>query len=236
MRADEVSAAVLRGVGPRAAGEVLVEAIRRFLRDRQPWLAERVEVQAEGEEVMVVPRSGRIGERRAGERPLELLRSVEGVLGMADKLPEFSDTDELAEVSVEGHDFGLPAAGDEVGAPAGAVRLRSKVRYFPLPVAEWFEVCEGELVLTLDGITFKPRYRIEQEEEGRSSRMHAIPIASVTGVARDTWLHVPCLRVETLQGAYRYGWAPRREELESCFDIAEWRAKLEALVQRGRRP
>jgi len=233
---NEVSAAVLEGIGSHPGGEALAAAIRRFLREHQPWIAERMEVEAEGDHAVVAPRAGPGGGGRAGERPLELLRAVQGVLGMADKLPGFLGDDELPEIGVDGGEFGLQATMGQAEALPDRVELRSRARYFPFPEAEWFEVCEGELTLTREHITFDSPQRIQLEQEEQPSRRHVISIAHVTGVGRDTWLHIPCLRVDTARRVYRYGWPSRRPEPESCLDIGEWQVKLKSLLRKERQP
>lgn len=102
------------------------------------------------------------------------------------------------------------------------VILLSKVRYFPLPTAEWYEICEGWLHLTDDVIDFKPQFTIGQPERGVSSRHHSVKLNDITLVRRDRWLNVPCLRVESGDDAYRYGWTSQREKVHEVFNVEEW--------------
>jgi len=231
--AREVSGRVLGLAGPEPTGEGLAEAVRRYLGRHQPWLAERVVVGADGPLAVVLPKAPRGG--RPGEGALELLRAVEGVLGMADKLPEVPPEAELPELEVDGDLLGhVESVNPAAVAGEDPVLLRSKVRHFPLPVAEWFEIREGWLTLTPRRIRFEPRPRPALAEGGAASGEHAVALGRVRGVRRDTWCHVPCLRVETDGGPYRYGWPPRREEPGSSFDVTEWLETLRTLLERMR--
>jgi hypothetical protein len=102
------------------------------------------------------------------------------------------------------------------------VILLSKVRYFPLPTAEWYEICEGWLNLTEDEIDFEPQFTIGQPERGASSRHHSVKLNDITLVRRDRWLSIPCLRIEAGGDAYRYGWTSQRKKVHEVFNVEEW--------------
>jgi len=241
VHADEVSARLLAQIGPTPTGAALAEAVGAFLR-HQPWIAERVEVQACEGHAVVVARARPQHGRSAAEDPLELLRAVEGLLGMEDKLPEVLDADELPEIDVGDEDLPVPAAEGPRHARAALELLRSRARCFPLPRAEWFEIQEGQLVLTSDRIVFEPRYRMGLAEGAPTARGHSIPLSEILDVGRDTWCDVPCLRVDAADRSCRYGWPPRREDPASNFDVAEWLEKLKSITgvsggaRRDRRP
>jgi len=222
---DDLSAGVLPAAGQDASGAELAAAVQEFLTRHQPWLAERVEVLSRQGCAVVTARETP-GPPRAGERPLELLRAVQGVLGMADRLPEVHGDGDMPEIEADAAQFDFPCSSWDEGDAAPEAVLQSKVRSFPLPEAEWYEICEGVLTLTHDRIVFEPRYWAPLEDKERSTRRHVLLLKDVSEVARDLWLHIPCLRVETQDAAYRYGWPPRREDLHSTFEVDEW---LEAL-------
>ncbi len=52
--------------------------------------------------------------------------------------------------------------------------LWSKVRYFPLPETDWFEVNEGWLRLKEGLVEFEPQYTIGKPEGRLSSKKHLI--------------------------------------------------------------
>jgi len=229
IHAEDLGPRVLGEAAPDAGASALAEAVRRFLAEHQPWVAERVDV-TPGEHCCRVTARAALACARHGERPIDLLRAAQGALGMADKLPEVVDEPDLPELDVDAAVLELPVGPAQGAAGPPEEILRSKVRYFPLPEAEWFEICAGQLVLTSQGICFEPRYRPRESKDQRRARSHAIPLAQVTQAARDTWFHLPCLRVSTRRGAYRYGWPPEREELSTHFHVDQW---LEALSSLG---
>jgi len=230
---DEVTAEVRRMAGQEPTGASLAQAIGEFLGESQPWLAERIVVRPGKGCAAIVPRSPE-PEARPGEKPMDVLRAVESALGMFNKLPEIEDVEDAPEIEVDPKQFGLAGPVESEREQFYGL-LHSKVRYFPLPGAEWFEVCEGELFLTSRGVTFVPRYIVGQDEDERTARGHEIPLAEITQTGRDTWVHLPCLRVETKRKAFRYGWPPCREDIWSNFDVEEWLSGLRAaLDRRGR--
>jgi hypothetical protein len=228
--AHEVDERVRRSAGEKPDGLSLAAAVREFLVRHQPWLAERVEVKANKDCAVVVPRGG-----QPSRNAEELLRAVQAVLGMSDKLPEVGSADGLPEIEFDAPDLSFHgdslSSEDELFADS---LLQSRVRHFPLPNAEWFEICEGRLFLTPDRIVFEPRYVIGWTEDDKLARRHEIPLSEVLRVARDTWFYIPCLRVETARKAYRFGWPPKREDIWSEFSVEEWLATIEsALSRRG---
>ena len=231
---DELDGRVRLLAGEKPTGESLAAAVRAFLVKHQPWLAARVEVKPGKGHVIIVPREVAPVALRKGERPDDVLRAVEGVLGMLSKLPEVGDARDLPEIDAGEEWFDLPEPiENEEEYRVGL--LRSKVRYFPLPGAEWFEICEGHLVLTRESIVFEPRYFLSEYVGERTARGHEIPLGDVTRVGRDTWVQIPCLRVETERRAHRYGWPPKRENIWSNFDLEEWLVALESTLARRKR-
>jgi len=218
IRPDELSQALLEH--PReASAEDAAEAVRGFLNEKQPRLAARVMVHAAAGVVVI---------ECAGERALDTLRAVEGVLGIPDRLPEVSASEDLPELEwneepVEPAQEAQPrfASDEEV--------LRSRVRYFPLPECQWFDIRQGILTLTGEKIVFQPEHHIPSVA-GDSSKEHMeIPLGAITGIIEDTWFHLRCLRVETELEAYRFGRAQHRGKVELIFEVDDW---LQALRHR----
>ncbi len=229
----ELPAGLVAGLGPSPTGAEIAAVVRRHLAERQPWIAERVEVRAADGHASVAPRRPAAGTSSSAERPLQLLRSVEGALGMTDKLSEVLDDDGAKLIDVDLKEFALPPVPPDAGPADNSVLLQSKVRCFPLPQAEWFEIYDGLLSLTHEGIAFRASWRPEDEDQP-GARTHAVPLQEIVTVRRDNWICVPCLRVDTQAGSYRYGWPRRREEVESVFVVSEWVARLRSLVPRAR--
>lgn len=228
IRPGEIGRPVLEDPNRMLSGPELARALAKFLRQQQPWLAGRVRIVARKDHVVV--RATGVEPDRPGTRPLEVLRAVEGAVGMADKLPEINSAEDLPELRMDPGRFDLDFNDPEPPPRAMPVTesLTSKVRYFPVPEAAWFEICDGTLQLTDTALTFEATYRLETTEE--NTRDHHLPLAEVQEVLRDTWCRVPCLRVETADAAYRYGWPARRDKPESIFTVGEWLAALEKVI------
>ena len=228
---EDLGPRVLPPAGRRPTGEEIAAAVRHFLQEHQPRIAELVRVEAgEGHAAVIVlpPHQGGTA-RRGASNALDLLRAVEGSLGMADKLPEVLDPENLPELAVDAREFPVTLTEDKDEPWEGPERLRSKVRYFPLPTCQWFEICDGELILAPDRIIFEPHSVIVREDDEDFSGRQVISLTSVVEVRRDTWWHVPCLRIETRQKAYRYGWPARRGEPGRDFELDEWLSLLDSM-------
>lgn len=226
---DEIGRPVLEEPGRALSGPELARALRRFLREQQPWLAERVRIVARRDCALV--RAAAPDPHRPGTRSLEILRALEGAVGMADKLPEVAEIDSLPEMDMKPGDFDLDIPEPDPAPRQAPVTeaLSSKVRYFPVPEASWYEICDGTLKLTNTAIIFEAAYRVEYSEA--QPRDHRLPLAGVREVLRDTWCRIPCLRVETAEAAYRYGWPARRSETQSIFTVSEWLTALQKVVR-----
>jgi len=246
---DEVDARVRLLAGDKPTGVAFAQAVHEFLQAHQPWLAERVAVQAGKDCALIrpvvpgeadapggaMPGGGTPdGTAREGERPGDILRALEAALGMMSKLPEVLDADGLREIEVDPDLLRPPAPVPEGEEDQFVGLLRSNVRSFPLPGAEWYEIHEGQLVLMERSVLFEPRHALGQTEDDRTVRRHEIPLADITGFGQDTWIHYPCLRIETERRTYRYGWPARRRNVWSDFNVEEWLVALESALSRRR--
>lgn len=222
IRPAELSAEILKGSGRESTARV-AQALREFLQERQPQLSALVTISACPGQIVV---------RASGEHALDTLRSVEGVLGMEDRLPEALPFDEMPEIEANEKEFSLEATKSVQEPAARKASLRSKVRYFPTPICEWFEISDGELLLEEDRLVFKPKHQIVPDSGASPEGVISIEFENIKDFGRDVWWNVPCLGIETEQKAFRFGWPPRREEPESIFQIEEWLDTLRRLLGR----
>jgi len=218
IRPDELSPEILDNPTEASADEA-ANAVSEFLRETQPQLVGQITVRVAG---------GFVAVEASGERPLDTLRAVEGVLGIRDRLPEVEDTEELPDLewgegTVEASETtrGGWVSDEEV--------LRSRVRYFPLPECQWFDIRQGILTLTEAKIDFQPEHHIPSVAGEATSESMEIPLADITEFMEDTWLHLRCLRIETELEAYRFGRAQHRGKVELVFEVDDW---LQALRYR----
>ncbi len=198
-----------------AEGSV-ADAVRRLLKRRDPSLAERVEVRPEDRAVLL---------RAEGDDGSVLLQRAARILTV-DPVGEAE-----GELEVDPADFSIETNPEVLAAAQHEELLRSRVRYLPYPVCEWFEISTGELVVTEAEIVFEPKQQITPEEGTAPSGEHRLPLGQVTEVRRGEWCQVPCLMIETPGRTYRYGWPAERRGLESIFNVDEWIARLRALLQ-----
>jgi hypothetical protein len=192
-------------------------AVREFIARLRPGLAQVVEVEAEGGAVVL---------RASGEWPREVLAEARDLLGLREPDDAEDELDvDAADFSVEVVDYVI-----EEGVAEGEI-LRSKVRYFPHPVAEWFEISSGDLFLTDRALIYEPEWQLMQDEgAGRDNRL-VTPLEEIENVYRGEWLEVPCLMVQTPGITYRYGWPVGRGELELIFNVDEWIERLRSLLE-----
>jgi len=223
IRPEELSASIFGERGWESSLQA-AEAVAKHLAEKQPQLAALVSVRACQDHIIVTA---------CGARQLDTLRAVEGVLGVEDRLPERDVPDELPEIEVDEEEFSVSAAELPEHPEGGEEILRSRVRYFPLPTCEWFEIREGELTLWPDRIVFEGRYQIVGDSGVDSGGLISIPLRDVTRFERDVWLNVPCLTVETEQMAYRFGWPASRDVPERLFYVEEWLDALRRILGRG---
>lgn len=205
-------------LSPQVAGAEggVADAVRRLLKRRDPSLAERVEVRPEERAVLL---------RAEGDEAAVLLRQAERALTV-DPVGEAE-----GELEVDPAAFSIETNPEVPAAVQREELLRSRVRYLPYPVCEWFEISKGELVLTGAEIVFEPKQQITPEEGTAPSGEIRVPLEQVTEVRRGEWCQVPCLMIETPGRTYRYGWPAERRGLESIFNVDEWIARLRALLQ-----
>jgi hypothetical protein len=151
---------------------------------------------------------------------------------MAEKLPELHDEDDLPAIEVAPDEFAVQTDGADEEAFGEDEILRSRVRYFPLPTCEWYEICDGDLLLLPHSVVFKPALAIMPDRELDSRGRQVLPLRRIRAVRADTWWCVPCLRIETEARAYRYGWPALRKGAAGELELDEWihalRSRLEA--------
>jgi hypothetical protein len=204
------------GVRPgEAPARTVAAAARQFIARRRPGLAEVLEVEAEGEAVVL---------RASGEWPEEMLAEARDLFGLLepDEIEAVLEADP-AEFSVEVVQYGAEEGEGE------SELLHSKVRYIPYPEAEWFEISTGDLFLTDRAVVYEPEWQLMQDEGARRDNRHVVPLGEIERVYRGEWLEVPCVMIEIPGLTYRYAWPAERGELELIFNVDEWIERLRAL-------
>jgi hypothetical protein len=192
-------------------------AARDFIRRHRPGLAEVVEVDSEAGSVVL---------RVTGEWPQDLLAEVRDLL----RLREPDEVED--ELEVDPADFEVQAADYESEEEESEGELlHSRVRYFPFPEAEWFEINGGDLMLTDQNVIYEPEWQLMRDEAGHEDNRHVIPLTDIEEVFRGDWLGVPCLMIRTAGLTYRYGWPAERGELELIFNVDEWLGCLRSILE-----
>jgi len=200
-------------VSPAAAAS----AVRRFLERKRPGLAQALEIEAAPGGVML---------RARGEAPGAMLHEALDLLEST--RPPVAER----EIEVDPEEFAIETAEGVADVLHEREVLRSRVRYFPYPICEWFEISTGELALSDHRVTYEPEWQIMQDEAAHASGQHLIPLNSVDRVERGEWWDVPCLMIYTPRTTYRYGWPAERRDIELLFDVDEWLLRIRQLLER----
>jgi len=193
-------------------------AVLSFLERKRPGLAQALEVSSEGPQIVI---------RASGEAPDQMLREVAELLGLTE------DRQPVGEIDAPPEDFTIQVIQFAQEEPhLEREVLRSRVRYFPHPVCEWFEMSTGELVLSDVRLVYEPEWAVLPEDWAASQKqgVHSIALTEITAVYRGEWWDVPCLMVETGGKTFRYGWPAEREEAAE-FDVDEWVEEMRFLLR-----
>jgi hypothetical protein len=199
-----------------ATAQDACRGVKRFLHAKRPALAQALEIEVDAGQVVL---------RASGEVPDEMLREALELLESA-RPPEAED-----EIRVDPSLFAVQTTPEIERLDPEREVLRSRVRYFPCPVCEWFEISTGELTLSDRQIVYEPEWVIMQDEAAQQSGRHVIPLESMLDFGPGEWWDVPCLMIETPEVTYRYGWPAERGELDRIFDVEEWLRSLRDLLQ-----
>ena len=213
----DLSYRVLRMIPQEATPNEAARAIRYYVSRKRSGLAQVLEVEATADDVIV---------RARGEDPDDLLRETVELLGIGGTL----EID--GEIEVDEALFAIEVIDVPEAEPVFERELlRSRVRYFPHPVCEWFEISTGDLVLTDRRITFEPEWAAMQEESRpNQSSIHEVELADLEEVFNGEWWDVPCLMLRTPGLTLRYGWPGDRGNLDTIFDVDEWITVLRSLL------
>jgi hypothetical protein len=216
----QLSFRVLQMDPVRASAEEAAQAVGAFLQRKRLGLAQALQISSEGPEIVI---------RVSGEEPEQMLREAEDMLGL-------TEGDQPAgEMDVQPDDFAIEVI--QVAQEESRLErevLRSRVRYFPCPVCEWFEMSTGDLVLSDQRLVYEPEWVVMTDDQAGSEKqgLHSIPLAQIAAVYRGEWWDVPCLMVETPARTYRYGWPAERDE-PAEFDVDEWMDEIRLLQRPG---
>ena len=214
---SELSFRVLQADPARVTPPQAARAVERYLERKRSGLAQALRISAGEREVII---------RARGEAPQEMLREARDLLAIG------REPAPGAELEVDPDEFAIEPTDAFFEEPElERELLRSKVRYFPHPICEWFEISTGDLTLTDQGIVYEPEWTIMREEEAETgSDRHLIGLAEVESASRGDWWDIPCLMLRTARRTYRYGWPAARGELDAIFDVDEWLQQLRSLL------
>jgi hypothetical protein len=214
---SELSFRVLQKEPSSVSADQAVRAVTRFLQRKRKGLAKALEISASGGEVVI---------RASGEAPHEMLREAGELLGLG------QDAESHLEIEVDPAEFAvavLDIASEEPRLEQEI--LRSKVRYFPHPSCEWFEISSGLLLLSSRQVAYEPDYVVMADDQaGAQEGAHAVALGDIRRVYRGEWWDIPCLMIETADRTYRYGWASERAEPETVFEVDEWLDEIRFLL------
>lgn len=200
-------------------------AVRRYLSETQPVLFQQLKVGIDGNDVAILI---------APNAPAGTRLGVEAALGLESRQPDFELPPDVKEVEVDPAAFSV-VVSDTVPETLIPEGLSSTVRLLPVPIAEWFEICEGSLSLDQYAIRFETQYEILSDTGATGVSGHRYDLSAVQAYGIDLWWNVPCLRIVTDLYSYRYGWTANFVEMGMEFDIDEWIAFLGRLCPQAER-
>jgi hypothetical protein len=182
------------------------DALGRFLERKRPGLAQMLRVEPAAEGVRVAVR---------GERPDEALRELNELLRAPDP------GNPAGALTVDPEEFHVEITTRQPRADERVI-LRSRVRSFPYPVCQWFDISTGLLTLTDARLVYEPEDLIMDERGLAGGHVRVVELAEIRRAYRGTWWDVPCLMLDTQSRTLRYGWPARRDEPELEFRVGEW--------------
>lgn len=215
---SRLSYRVLGGPPDRMPADRAAQALVAFVERKRAGLAQLIEVQAAEGVLHVTAR---------GEWPEESLAELRTLLGL--------DDDRAAgEIEVDPGEFAIEVddvRGTEFAA-AERVILHSRVRRFPYPVCEWFDISSGLLTLTESGVAYEPEYSIVDEAGRAGPGGLVVPLDDVRHAFRGEWWDVPCLMLQTAAETHRFGWPAERDDPSLEFQVSEWVDAIRRLMTR----
>jgi hypothetical protein len=199
-------------VPPREAAR----ALQDFLRRKRPGLARMLHIEA-------TPRG--VGVTARGEHPDRILEELRSLLQGGPTAP--AD----AELEVDPDEFRVEVTARESPGDERIV-LRSRVRSFPYPVCQWYDISTGLLTLTDARLIYEPEDLIMDDAGLAGGHVHVSELQEIRRAYRGSWWDVPCLMLDTTGPTRRYGWPARREEPELEFQVGEWLDALREMLPR----
>ena len=218
IRPDELSFRVLQADPRRLGPDEAARAVRLFLERKRSGLAQALRISAGPHEVVL---------RAEGEMPQQIIDEARDLLGISQPLAAED------EVEVDPAEFAIDVLPQAEAEPEFEREvLRSRVRCFPYPECEWFEISTGALTLSNVHVLYEPEWLIVSEQ-GQNTRGEntVIPLHKVVRCYRGEWWDVPCLMIETPEVTYRYGWPAERGELDMLFEVDEWLEAMRRLLE-----
>jgi hypothetical protein len=200
-----------------ATAEEALQAVQAFFRRRRAGLASVLEMRAEGDHIVLAA---------TGEFPGEVLREAAELLSLG------ALEEPVGEIEVPAEEFAVEADVQVSDFLDEREVLFSRVRCFPLPECQWFDVTTGDLFLTDRRMIYEPEWVILSEESrGEERPRYVVPLTDVRDVSQGEWWDIPCLMVDTVSTTYRFGWPGVRGAPDSIFDVAEWLEQFRKLLE-----
>jgi hypothetical protein len=193
-------------------------AVRSYLQRKRPALAGALDVR---------PGPGGVRLCATGMAPEQMLAEVKDLIVEEPLRP-------VGEIDVDPEEFIIELGGLAAGYAWDAPILHSRVRSFPYPECEWYDVTSGLLTLTPRQLSYEPEMVILGDAAAEPGGRIDVPLDGLVAAGRAEWWDVPCLLVETARQTHRFGWPAERGDPALEFDVEEWLAQLRKIS--GGRP
>jgi hypothetical protein len=218
IRPVELSYRILREPPDDATPEAAAQAVAAWVRRTRPGLSGLLHI-------TTTPSAVRV--RAWGEYPDVILVELADLLGLHESMMPQG----ILEVNAD--EFTVEVSSSLREADVEREVLRSRVRHFPYPICEWFDISTGMLCLTDTRVLFESEHFILSSPVGPSC-VDALDISldCIQRVWRGEWWDIPCLMIQTAESTHRFGWPAERTQIETEFDVSEWINALRALNPR----
>lgn len=214
IRPVELSYRILREPPDDATPEAAAHAVAAWVQRMRPGLSGLLHIS-------VTPAAVRV--QAWGEYPESTLNELADLLGLRQPMIP------RGILVVDADEFTIEVSSSLDESDAEREILRSRVRHFPYPICEWFDISTGMLRLTDKRMQFESEHFILNSPVGPSC-VDALEISldCIQEVCRGDWWDMPCLMIRTAETTHRFGWPAERMDIETLFDIGEWINALRA--------
>jgi len=218
IRPVELSYRILREAPDDATPEAAAHAVAAWVLRMRPGLAGLLHISTTPSAVRV---------QAWGEYPEQILVELADLLGLHQALIPHSI------LNVDANEFTIEVSTSLPETQTHLERevLRSRVRHFPYPICEWFDISTGALRLTNKRVQFESEHFILTSPIGPACvDVLEISLDCIQKVWRGEWWDMPCLMIATAETTHRFGWPADRLGIETLFDISEWINALRTLL------